>query len=409
MGKSCKNYLPATLALLLVCLTFTLGLFRCSEDKKGDVTTSDAQILKGPYLQMVTQDSIIIRWETDIESPSKVAYGSSVAYGKSVSGRSFTIEAPTNGTLPTPEGVQHEVVINGLLPSTEYHYQVTSVAVPSEDSTFTTAGTISEPFRFVVHGDNRTNHDDHRKVVEAIISGTGKPDLIVNTGDLVGSGMLLAEWDKFFEIEQPLLKSSPLFPSFGNHELGGAHIFKGYFSLPENTGSGLYYSFNYGNSHFIIINTEEDFTSGSDQYNWANSDLTAAKSDPNIQHIFASFHRPAYSSGNHGGNEAIVTSLVPLFTENDVDIVFSGHDHNYERCQDPELDLNNPEGTVYIVTGGGGAPLYSKDDQNEANNPFSIGVFHSKLHFCQVDVSGSDITVKVFNTDGNIIDSFTTQ
>lgn len=408
MRKLFKLHLPAQLALLFVCLTFTVGLSKCSEEKKNGIIRSDALILKGPYLQNVTQDSITIRWETDIDSPSQIAYGSSVSYGTYVSGRTFTIEAPTTGlTLPTPDGFQHEVVISGLASSTEYHYQVTSVALLSEDSTFTTAATPSDPFRFVIYGDNRTNHDDHRTVVEAIIPA--KPDFLVNTGDLVNMGIILEDWNKFFEIEQPLLKSSPLFPCFGNHEFGGEHIFKGYFSLPEATGSGLYYSFNYGNSHFIIINTEEDISSGSAQHKWVAEDLAAAGENPDIVHIFAFFHRPAYSSGNHGGDDGIAAALAPLFNTYDVDIAFSGHDHDYERCHDPELEYyDHPEGTVYIVTGGGGAPLYSIDDQHRAENPFHTGIFESKLHFCQIDVSGDDINVKVTDTTGATIDSFTT-
>ncbi len=408
MRKLFKLHLPAQLALLFVCLTFTVGLSKCSEEKKNGIIRSDALILKGPYLQKVTQNSITIRWETDIDSPSQVAYGSSVSYGTYVSGRTFTIEAPTTmETLSTPTGFQHEVVLSGLTPSTEYHYQVTSVALLSEDSTFTTAATPSDPFRFVVYGDNRTFHDAHQTVVEAIIPA--KPDFLVNTGDLVNMGINLEDWDKFFEIEQPLLESSPIFPSFGNHERGGEHIFKGYFSLPENAGSGLYYSFNYGNSHFIIINTEEDIFSGSDQYKWVADDLAAAGNDPDIVHIFAAFHRPAYSSGNHGGDEGrpITTTLVPLFNEYDVDIAFSGHDHNYERCQ-PDLDLDHPEGTIYIVTGGGGAPLYGIDTQHRAENPLYTGIFEIKHHFCQIDVSGDDISVVVTDTTGATIDSFTT-
>lgn len=405
--KLFKLNLPVRLTLLLVSLTFTVAFFGCAKE----IIRSNARILKGPYLQNVTQNSITIRWETDIDSPSEVAYGNSAHYGRSGSGRTCTIQAPTNnGTLPVPDAFQHEVVISGLIPSNEYHYQVTSVTLPSEASIFTTAATTSDPFRFAVYGDNRTNHDDHQAVVEAII--TTKPDFVVNTGDLLEEGGRLYDWDKFFEIEQILLKSYPLFPCFGNHEGrgGGEYLFQGYFSLPESTGSGLYYSFNYGNSHFIIINTEEDISPESGQYNWVANDLGAAEGNPDIVHIFACLHRPAYSSGRHGGNEGrpITDTLVPLFEKYDVDIVFSGHDHDYERCQDPELDRDQPEGTIYIVTGGGGAPLYSIDEEHKLANPFYIGIFESKLHFCQIDVSGENIEVTVIDATGETIDSFST-
>ncbi len=405
--KLFKHNLPARLTLLLVSLTIVVALSGCAKE----IGRSNALHLKNPYLQNVTQDSITVRWETEFDSPSVVVYGTSTSYDRAASGRSFKIQPPaTDVTLPIPDAFQHEVVIGGLIPSTEYHYQVITIIPPSEDSIFTTAATTSDPFRFVVHGDNRTNHDDHQAVVEGIIPT--KPDFVVNTGDLVGEGGSVYDWDKFFEIEKPLLKSSPLYPCFGNHEErgGGEYLFKGYFSLPESTASGLYYSFNYGNSHFIIINTEGNITAGSDQYNWVANDLAAAGGNHDIVHIFAFFHRPAYSSGRHGGNDgiSITDTLVPLFELYDVDIVFSGHDHDYERCQDPGLDRDQPEGTVYIVTGGGGAPLYSIDEENKLANPFYIGIFESKLHFCQIDVSGENIGVTVIDATGKTMDSFST-
>ena len=129
---------------------------------------------------------------------------------------------------------------------------------------------------------------------------------------------------------------------------------------------------------------------GSEQYRWLEGELQkfAGKTWK-----FVFFHEPLYSSGVHGPDLALRDALHPLFVRYGVDLVFTGHDHDYERSA--------ADGVTYIVTGGFGAPLY---DQFRYS-PYSK-YFASVHHFCVVDVSGASLTVTVTDGSGGTVEKF---
>jgi hypothetical protein len=122
------------------------------------------------------------------------------------------------------------------------------------------------------------------------------------------------------------------------------------------------------------------------------------------------FHHPAYSSSSHGSTPSVDAELVPLFDAHGVDLVFNGHDHDYERTH-PMLagaptsttggpaDLD-PSGTIYVVTGGGGKDLYPAG--TNAFTAFSISAFHALA----VDVAGGTLSVTAIRDDGATLDTF---
>jgi hypothetical protein len=133
-----------------------------------------------------------------------------------------------------------------------------------------------------------------------------------------------------------------------------------------------------------------DYTPGKPQYEWLVSDL-AGTSKP---WKFVFFHIPPYSSGGHGSDLNVRQTLAPLFEQYGVTIVFNGHDHDYER--------SGANGVTYIVTGGGGAPLYPKVH----DNPASI-YFASVYHFVQITLSGDTLYGIAIGSDGTEFDHFT--
>jgi hypothetical protein len=197
-------------------------------------------------------------------------------------------------------------------------------------------------------------------------------------------------WDvEFFIPEKDVMSRSCLFPSIGNHE-GTAENYLDYFYLPsESSGSERYYSFDYANAHFVIIDTYSTFSAGSTQYNWLVSDLAANQSK---RWLFAVFHKPPYSSSSHGSDLTVRNTLCPLFEQYGVDIVFNGHDHDYERSY--------VNGVYYIVTGGGGAPLYA--NAYSSWTQFSA----SEYHCCKIAISGNLLTLQAIKPDGTVIDTF---
>jgi PKD repeat protein len=338
-------------------------------------------ITKGPYLQNARADSIVAMWETSESATSRVEYGLATSYGQSL-------------TSSTAVRI-HEVRLTGLAADTAYHYRVVSTGatgtVFSSDSTLRTAIVGATPFRFVAYGDSRTFAASHAAVVSAIIARA--PRLVLHTGDLVRDGTVASYWQtELFDPARPLLRTTPFYATLGNHEYHSSYYYA-YFSTPPGGGTGgeQWYSFDYGNAHFISLDTSGDYSSGSAQYNWLVNDLRSTTAEWVV--VFT--HYPAYSSGVHGGTPTVQSRLVPLFEQYGVDMVFCGHDHIYERSY--------KNGIYYFVTGGGGAELYSWGKTSNPYRQFS----KSAYHHITVDIDGNTATIKARTNDGVAFDTVT--
>jgi len=364
-------------SLLLGLLVIALAGGESAPVAARRALSSSTPLTRGPYLQSVTTNSIVIVWETDPAAVSRVNYGLTPALEMSVAD-------------PTPVS-HHAVTLTDLVPYTRYHYQVASGGVPlGPASTFRTAAPATQPtFSFAVFGDTRTNHVAHQRVVSRIVDMA--PDFALHTGDLVASGGDAAQWDRFFAIEEELLQQVPLFPVLGNHEGNHPHYFEA-FHLPHNE---RWYAFDYGPVHFVGLQVDgfADWSPDSSQYEWLEHDL--ATSDARWKVVF--FHLPPYSSGPHGDDgyvPALQETLPPLFARHGVNIVFNGHDHDYERSV--------VNGVTYVVAGAGGAPLYSR--QND--NPHSV-YFSSTYHAVSVTVEGEVLSAVSIRPDARTFDPFT--
>jgi hypothetical protein len=350
---------------LLPAMLIVLGVYQPSAPESLVAT-----LTRGPYLQSVAADSVIVVWETDMAGDSQVEYGLTASYGSVVSD-------PISVT-------HHALTLTGLLPHTTYHHRVSTDGQPlGADSAFRTAAPATQTtFTFVALGDTRTDHVAHAQVISSIL--TLAPDFVLHTGDFVYNGLAADEWNTFFAIEHDLLQQVPLFGALGNHELNSALYFDA-FHLP---GNERWYSFDYGNVHFVALQVDGlvPFASGSEQFVWLENDLAQTRQPWKV--VF--FHVPPYSSGAHGGDllvSQVRQELVPLFASHDVDLVFNGHDHDYERSV--------MSGTVYIVTGGGGAPLYSQVYSSSASVYFT-----STHHSVLVNVSGPVLSFAGVRSDG---------
>ena len=236
----------------------------------------------------------------------------------------------------------------------------------------------------VVYGDTRTNHSIHERVVAAIM--LVQPAVVFHTGDLVEDGNNPKDWLTFNSITAELLSSAEFFPALGNHE-NQAQLYFDNFDLPNNE---QWYSVDRNNMHFVILNTCVAIDVNSEQYSWLASDL--ATIPDSIRFVAVAFHHPPYSTGRHGTEGVYLQeTLVPLFEEYGVDIVFNGHDHDYERSY--------CGGICYIVTGGGGASLYDQVYEHPCSRQYL------KIHhFCKLSVVSDTLTVKVYDIDGRLAD-----
>jgi hypothetical protein len=218
------------------------------------------------------------------------------------------------------------------------------------------------PARFVVYGDMRApGHAAHAQVVEGILRE--RPSLVLNTGDLVAAGGDAAAWQRYFEITRALGATTPVVPALGNHEsyLGGAARSWALFGL-KSAGSAPasgYASFDWGALHFVVLDTN---ALDAEQLAWLTRDLAAA-AHRRPRAIFAICHEGPWSSGPHGGSSAMERDVVPILAAGGVTLLFAGHDHLYERgaglVRGGGAAGAAPRRFPYVVTGGGGAPLYN--------------------------------------------------
>jgi acid phosphatase type 7 len=236
----------------------------------------------------------------------------------------------------------------------------------------------------VVYGDSRSGTLVHRAIVRSILKT--EPTAVFHTGDLVNDGSSSADWATFNSIASELIESTPFYPALGNHDLP-PQLFFDNFDLPNNE---RWYSVDVDGLHFVVLDSNFDITPGSEQYDWLEADLKEASNG----FVAVVFHQPLMSTGRHGSDVGLSDILTPLFREYDVELVINGHDHDYER--------SFKDGIYYVVTGGGGAPLY---DQASAS-PYSQ-VFDSAYHFCTLSVADGKVTVEAFDLDRHRIDQFT--
>ncbi len=340
-----------------------------------------------PYLQNVTQESIVILWETKTPVIGSVEYGLDPAFGKTTATASESAPAAL-----------HEILLEGLSPGSLYHYRVRYGHITLEASTFKTAppdGT--RRCRIIAYGDARSDPKTHRRNAELMLKND--PDLILHTGDIVAAGSTYDLWQpQHFWPTQIIGGQVVIFPALGNHEQNAANHFN-YMALP---GNEVYYSFDYAGVHMIALDSNAGWTpygKGSPQYEWLVQDLQAPRS---TGWTIVTFHHPLFRCHPTRGIESQRWDWHPLFEKHNVDLVLSGHDHYYFRAHPiGKVGLKPSRGVLYLTTGGGGAPLYPVRER-------SYGAFAKSVHhIVLLDVREDRIEGKAIESDGSLLDIFT--
>jgi hypothetical protein len=339
-----------------------------------DYSKSNTSIIVGPYPQNPDVDSIFIIWETNVPT----------SYNSIHFGLTPICE---NIFYCNNSNYFHEIELNSLFPSSKYYYKVVSDGIESDIYTFYTTYEENESIRFIAYGDTRGVWDNWTNagiVADSIIKED--PILVIHTGDLVNNGNIADEWIDFFTISS-FVHNCTLYPILGNHERNGESYFK-YFNLKNNE---YWYSFNYGPVHFVGLDSNKKNSLRLSQFFWLIKDLKSNNKPFTV--VF--FHNPLYSSGNHGSTIYLRFIWGFIFEYFNVDIVFNGHDHCYERGKVKSVN--------YIVTGGGGAPLYDVGE-----NWWTV---HSAktYHYCLITANQEEMSFKAKQPDGTIIDSFIIQ
>jgi len=399
-------------------------------------------VVRGPYLQTATPTSIIVRWRTDVASDSYVRYG--------------TAPGALNQTASDVASVtDHEITLTGLAPDTRYYYSVgTNAASIAGDSSYhiTTppvAGS-AKPTRVWLLGDSGTKNADAANVRDGYLSVTGSrdTDLMIMLGDNAYSIGSDSEYQAaVFDMYPETLRQSPWWPAMGNHDaldvvFNPPGAWYSIVSLPTGgeagglpSGSELYYSFDYGNIHFVVLDSMlSDTTVNGAMMTWLENDLAAN----NKFWTVGIWHHPAYSKGSHDSDaEQLLASMrevaVPILESHGVDIVLAGHSHSYERSflVNGHHDVSTTLTPAMILDGGsgqdGGDGSYTKPGPAGTANEGAVFVvagssgkleaaplnhpimYNSQLTLGSVamDVNGNRMELAFIDDAGNVQDFFT--
>jgi len=251
-----------------------------------------------------------------------------------------------------------------------------------------------------------------------------EPEIILFAGDLMNDNGPPKKW---FEMTE-FLDNEKIHVAIGNHDIIKDHKnqYLRYYDLEKS-----YYSFDYENVHFIILDTEEPITSPSEQFNFLLSDLESTKNDSEINWIIVMMHRPMHSDGTHFHSKDIgqhltglnlrfnhmllwKTTLQPIFDYYNVDLIIQGHNHFYERSfplksnnMISEIDDSHyvdPDGQIYLTVGSGGHSLHNNVIQKSESSVKQI----KKFGFLNLELSSDGNTINGTFVDLNeeILDEF---
>ena len=410
------------------------------------------QLKRGPYLQVATPSSIVVRWRTDQPTDSKINFG-------------LAENQLNNVVQEAGQRTEHQLVINNLQPNTVYFYSVgnaTTTLQAGKDNYFKTAPVIgsTQKIRLWAMGDMGNNSQNQRDVADQYLkqinNDNRQTDGVILLGDnAYGIGTDQEFQDNFFNVYQDkFLKNNVVWPSAGNHEyysgnqqLRNVAYFQ-LFSMPTNgqaggvpSGTNMYYSYDCANVHVVSLDSygiEDGKFRMSDtlgpQIQWLKRDLAANKQPWTI--VF--FHHPPYTKNSHDsdleGELALIRQFVtPILERYKVDLVLSGHSHIYERSAlmrghkgfsntfstnrhvvntaNGRYDgtpnscayVNKSEGTIYAVVGSSGQ-MAGRSDPPHPSSVYANVVVGGSL---MIEVENNRLDAKWIAADGLIRDQFT--
>ncbi|MBL7884035.1 MAG: metallophosphoesterase family protein, partial [Bacteroidia bacterium] len=419
---------------------------------EGTSSPINASIIRGPYLQKATSNSIIIKWRTDVACDSRVLYGNST--------NNLNFSA-----LNTVFSTEHEVLVTNLNEYTKYFYSVgtssSTIVGVANDLYFKTLpieGTI-QPYRFWVVGDAGTGNSNQTNVRDAFITYNNNEfiDGWIWLGDNAYEGGKDNEYQNnvFTGEYENVMKNTVVWPSPGNHDYNNhipfspAPAYYDIFNLPTNgeagglaSGTEKYYSYNIGNVHFISLDSyDENRNTTAPMASWLQNDLASNL----LPWIIAYWHHPPYTKGSHDSDNPLLydfeivdmrEKIIPILENYGVDLILSGHSHSYERSMlidghysysntlQPSMIIDNTSGNYY----GGDCPYQKHTVTNNAHkgtvysvvgcsgktggvasswpHPVMHKYSNSDLGSMLLEINDNRLDAKFIKTDGTIYDSF---
>ena len=416
---------------LLLCLAVPA---RLSADFDATQVDTDLGATERP-------DHIVLTWTDDPRTTQTVTWRSSrAASAGRVEYREEGQSEPASMTATarefaavstdTPGGFNlYSVTLRNLKPGTRYLYRVFAGERPGPERSFATEGIGREPFEFLVFGDSQTGVETppsyrawHDTVTQAYARHPAVKFMIL-TGDQVDEGLTYVHWNNWFAAAGDAIGRAPFMPVIGNHDCVGAldpatqkrpsswtpSYYLAQFPVFRNGPAGMEgqaYSFDYGEAHLAVVNSERvyDRDAAGNQVAWLDRDLASSAKPWKL--VF--FHRPPYYLRPARTNAAVREMLCPVLDRNRVDVVFNGHDHGFARTypiRDGRLFSRPRDGTVYYITGRSGGYAY-RDLSGKIWNAFFYDV-QDQPNYLLVRVGPGAMTVDAYKQDGTLFDTYT--
>lgn len=387
-----------------------------------------------PYIQSLSSDSAVVRWQSENASVSSIEIGDSL--GKAdivIRNKTFKID--------------HEIQVSGLKANTRYYYRIYNdeqLFRGGSDYWFKTApalGADSAIRLWVIEAPSKATKNIH-SVTDAMKSWvqrsqTANPDLIISTGNNAYENAANKDYQSgLFDIYEALFKNIAFWPVYGEVDAKGWSFFN-IFSLPAKaeaggvaSGTERYYSADYASLHMIFLDSNEGaYSSDDEMIRWLKQDLIKTKQ----KWVLAFFHHPPYTKGVHNSDDFkdsgsrmfnMRKRILPILEQAGVDLVVTGHSQSYERSylinchygvssgfkkasilqKGPvftKSKLRTPlQGTVYAVMG-----VSSLTEVGSLNHPV-MAVSKSESGSMIIDIEGDKLLSRFINTQAKVVDQF---
>ena len=397
-------------------------------------------LVRGPYLQQGGPNQMIIKWRSGQPMDSAVRFG-------------LTEGALDQIVKSEERTTEHEVLLTGLKPYTTYYYSVGdakgALAGGTADYVFRTSPEVGKanPMRIWVLGDSGTANAAAASVRDAYLKLTGEKytDLLLMLGDnAYNDGKDSQYQNAVFDMYPSILRQTPVWSTLGNHDGHAADSatqsgpYYEIFSFPKAgeigglaSGTEAYYSFDYANVHFVVLDSyETDRSVDGPMMAWMKNDLA----ETTQEWLIAFWHHPPYTKGSHNSDKEknlvdMRKNFLPVLESYGVDLIMGGHSHCYERSHpikghyktsdtltdDMVFQKNTDDyiktlsgadkgkGAIYAVAGSSG-----KLGGGSLNHPV-MKVSLRELGSMIIEIDGRNMTAQFLNSDNTVRDAFTVE
>lgn len=308
-----------------------------------------------------------------------------------------------------------------LQPDTAYEYRICNDEGGETGwFSFTTTKEELNQYKVLIFGDSQSvDYSVWGQTAQIAWNRNKDAAFFVNMGDLTDNGQAWFQWRDWQYNADILTSHLPFAPVLGNHEaysmewkFAYPYTYKALFTVPYGSPQGqsrLTYSFDYGDVHYVSLNTDYEELHAQDpdmltnEAAWLDADLAAAKKAG--KRLIVMMHRPPWDSPYHGVLDSNGKCFMPIFDKYDVPLVFTAHDHCYERTVPVKNDTQAETGTIYIATGRSGTESWDAARRKPTDvvyyNPMDMPMYLT------LQVEPKDFRVTAFKNDGTIIDTTT--